>query len=413
MAPRVVAVVGVAVAALACADPTSVKHDLTPGQFVAVTAGRSHACAIDTIGRAWCWGSNNRGQTGAPASECTANFCGTVPAPVQGNARFASISAGSMHTCGLTAEGDAYCWGDNGFGQLGAGNVGVCISLVICSDVPLAVVGGYRYKSITAGSYGTCAIALDDVLKCWGYQSFTSNLSLLVPTTVRFPATGDSVWSQVGRTDGGLNGCGITSGGVAACWGQNIYGQVGVGSMTGSRLNPVAIGLEVVVKAISSGGGFTCALSNVGDAYCWGLSTRGGLALGADAASTACGNTSINVCFPTPLKVIGGRTYSQLAVGSDHVCGLDVITSEAWCWGSNALNAIGSVALGLSPAAPSPFAAGFGTKYVSLAAGTLFTCGLMADKNVSCWGSNIEGELGIQGSLFSSAAPVLVRALAP
>lgn len=411
MSRRVLGIVSLLCAVIACGDATKPIQVVPQGQFVAVTAGRSHACAIDTIGRAWCWGDNSRGQAGATPQACGSNtICEARPKPIKGDLRFTAISAGSTHTCGLVADGTAYCWGDNGVGQLSAGTVGVCVSLYLCADAPLLVVGGDRFKSITAGAYGTCGITLEGVLKCWGLQMFGTTVSLLVPTTVRFAATGDSIWTAVGRTDGGLNGCGITNGGVPACWGQNTYGQVGLGSISNARLNPLAIALDVVVNSISTGGAFACALSNVGDAYCWGRSISGGLALGADAAYLPCGPSATELCFPTPRKVIGGYKYSQLTVGSDHVCGLDVLTDEAVCWGSNTAHAIGSASLGLEPVAITPLQAGSGTKYTSLSAGTWFTCGVMTDKNVSCWGYNSVGQLGQPSSLlFSSTIPVYVK----
>ena len=404
MTTRVTVFLVLLVAAYGCSEPTEPKI-VHPGQFVSVTAGRYHACAIDTIGRGWCWGGNQAGQTG---SEAIATIAAS-PAPMETALRFTAMSAGSTHTCALVADGTAYCWGDNYFGQLGAATSTVCPGDVPCSSTPLAVNGGHRFKAITTGAYGSCAITINDVLKCWGAQGFNSALRLESPTTVRFPATGDSVWSMVGHTDGGLNGCGLATGGVAACWGLNHYGQLGVGAVTNVRSNPVAIALDAVVKSISSGSGYTCALTNPGDAYCWGLSVHGALALGGDALPTPCNATVPDRCFATPLKVIGGRKYSQLSVGYEHVCGLDVETSEAWCWGSNTYFAIGSQPLGATPVAPSPFASASGTKYTSLSAGRLFTCGVMHDKNISCWGYNGLGQLGRPpGDPVYTHVPVLV-----
>lgn len=380
-------------AAWACNEVSTAPTMVAPGHFTSVSAGRNHACALDTLGRGWCWGDNTYGQAGTPIATCPG--CVASPAPIESALRFTAISAGSTHTCALTDDGTAYCWGDNALGQLGASGVEGCVELHPCTVTPIAVTGGHHFKSITAGAYGTCAITTTDVLKCWGYQGFTNVVSLVTPTTVRFPATGDSLWSLVGHTDGGLNGCGLTTSGVAACWGQNFYGQLGTGSISSNRSNPTGITLDAVVKSVSNGSGFACALSSVGDAYCWGLSDRGGLGLGAGAASSPCAVSAIGLCFPVPLKVIGGRTMSQLTVGYEHVCGLDALTSEAYCWGSNTYSAIGSPSLGVSPVASSPFPAGDGVKYTSLSAGRLFTCGIMQDKNISCWGNNLLGQLGV------------------
>ena len=391
--------------ALGCTDSTEPERVLLPGQFVSVSAGRYHACAVDTLGRGWCWGGNQSGQSGAEAIATVP----VSPAPIQTPLRFTTITAGSTHSCGLTADGTAYCWGDNNFGQLGAPTSATCLGGAPCSSTPLAVSGGHQFKAITGGAYGTCAITVNDVLKCWGYQGFNSAIFLASPTTVRFPATGDSVWSMVGHTDGGLNGCGLATGAVAACWGLNHYGQLGVGVISSTRSNPVAVSIDAVIKSVSSGSGYTCALTSLGDAYCWGLSVRGALALGADAPATPCNTSAPDACFAAPKQVIGGRKYSQLTVGYEHVCGLDIESSEAWCWGSNTYFAIGAQSLATTPVALSPFAAASGTKYTSLSAGRLFTCGVMQDRNISCWGFNAFGQLGRSSDeIFATPLAVLV-----
>jgi alpha-tubulin suppressor-like RCC1 family protein len=84
---------------------------------VGVSPGGGHACAIDTANLAWCWGTNGFGQLGsAPFSDQLS------PKPVSGGFRFKAVHSGLVHTCALTAEGRAYCWGANVWGQLGNGN---------------------------------------------------------------------------------------------------------------------------------------------------------------------------------------------------------------------------------------------------------------------------------------------------
>ena len=388
MLNRLVAGAILAAAVFACSDPTAVDTTLRPGQFVSVSAGRYHACALDTLGRGWCWGDDSYGQSADPCIACTKS-----PAPIETALRFSAISAGATHTCALTSDGSAWCWGDNNFGQLGATSSSNCIANIACSMTPLAVNGGHHFKSITAGTLGTCAITLTDVLKCWGYQGFSNTPSNPAPTTVRYPATGDSTWSQVSHTDGGLTGCGLTAGGVAACWGSNNYGQLGVGGVSSSRSNPVAIALDAVVTSMSVASGYACALTSLSDVYCWGVSRRGGLGVGADAASSPCSATAPDACYATPLKVIGGIKFTRLALGFTHACGIDV-AGDTYCWGSNSEFAIGSASLGSNLVAPSPFPAANGARYTSLAAGSLFTCGVRTDKNISCWGSNFVGQLG-------------------
>jgi alpha-tubulin suppressor-like RCC1 family protein len=92
---------------------------LVPGLsgIVAMTGGTYHTCALTAGGSAWCWGSNNSGQIGD----------GTIvdrwsPVPVNGlSSGVAQISGGRFHSCAVDTLGRAKCWGNNAWGQLGDG----------------------------------------------------------------------------------------------------------------------------------------------------------------------------------------------------------------------------------------------------------------------------------------------------
>jgi alpha-tubulin suppressor-like RCC1 family protein len=82
-----------------------------PGSF---STGPTHACAIDTSGAAWCWGSGIYGELGNGTS-------GVFPTPqrVSGNHVFRLIAAGAQHTCAVDTVNQIYCWGATSSGQLG------------------------------------------------------------------------------------------------------------------------------------------------------------------------------------------------------------------------------------------------------------------------------------------------------
>ena len=96
--------------------------------FAAVSVGGTHTCGVTTGGAAYCWGDNGYGQLGDGTTTQRPS-----PVRVAGALTFRAVSAGSSHTCGLTTTRLAYCWGDNFRGALGDGTG-------VSSSVPVLVV---------------------------------------------------------------------------------------------------------------------------------------------------------------------------------------------------------------------------------------------------------------------------------
>src|SRR5881392_4064478 len=124
--------------------------------FAAVSAGGIHTCGVAAGGVAYCWGWNTRGQLG----DGTSGTERWVPVRVVGDARFAAVSAGDRYSCGLTAASAAYCWGLNGWGQLGDGTT-------TDRSSPVPVAGGMSFKAMSTGFRQTCAITAGGTTYCW------------------------------------------------------------------------------------------------------------------------------------------------------------------------------------------------------------------------------------------------------
>jgi uncharacterized protein YjdB len=135
--------------------------------------------------------------------------------------RFTSVASGFSHSCGLTAEGEVYCWGSNQVGQLGTaeptsrceslvplGRGGVARSTFRCSAVPVRVPG--RFVSVSAGTQGNCGLTPEGAASCWGDGS---------PGTTQGPALvpGGVVFRSVSAGAG--FGCGVSTSGEGYCWG--------------------------------------------------------------------------------------------------------------------------------------------------------------------------------------------------
>jgi alpha-tubulin suppressor-like RCC1 family protein len=133
--------------------PSPVAGDI---EFRALSIAVSHTCGVDTQDRAWCWGVND-GRLGAGSEMDSPD-----PVEVAGGIAFQSTSAGVDHTCGVATDGTAYCWGDNAAGQLGIG------SDVEGSTIPLPVSGGLRFESVSAGQGFTCGVTTESRAYCWG-----------------------------------------------------------------------------------------------------------------------------------------------------------------------------------------------------------------------------------------------------
>ncbi|HWO88964.1 MAG TPA: hypothetical protein VNL98_07425, partial [Gemmatimonadales bacterium] len=198
-------------------SPVPVAVSLPQGlTFQQLSAGQSHTCGLTAAGAAWCWGANASGQLGTGNTN-SAN----APSQVQGSLSFRSIAAGSAHTCGIAATGAAWCWGANTAGQLGTGAPGPMVAR------PQAVSGGLtNFTAVASGDHHSCAITSDGGAYCWGMgrsgqlgngQSADSPRPVLVVGGHNFRAL----------NLGASHSCGLTADGVVWCWGENSLGQTG------------------------------------------------------------------------------------------------------------------------------------------------------------------------------------------
>lgn len=144
-----------------CLTPTPVKGKL---RFERIARG-STDCGVTASGQGYCWGDGVLGSLGN--SEAGPLVHSVEPALVAGGHAFAAISTGS-HVCGLTLDGQAFCWGTNFRGQLGNGQDGTEQLTIPFAAVPTPVVGDQRFVAIAAGFFHTCAMTESREIWCWG-----------------------------------------------------------------------------------------------------------------------------------------------------------------------------------------------------------------------------------------------------
>ena len=352
----------------------SFTTETLPPPFASVGAGSIHSCGLTVTGSAYCWGFNDFGQLGDGSTTGS-----LTPVLVSGGIRFSSISTRGGHTCGVTWRvGDAYCWGENFRGQLGDGTT-------INRLTPVLVSGGLRFASVSAGA-NTCGVTTAGDAYCWGDNFYGqlgdgTTINRLTPV----PVAGGRTFASLST---GAQTCGVTAAGDAYCWGREE--RLGDGTTT-NRLTPVRVAGGLSFASLSTGGWHTCGVTAAGDAYCWGANRDGQLGDGTT-------NRSL-----TPLLVSGGLSFASVSAGVSHMCGVTT-AGDAYCWGENSLGQLGD---GTRTNRRTPVPVAGGLSFASVNTAGFNTCAVTTVGVVYCWGFNSDGQLG-DGSTTDSLTPVRV-----
>ncbi len=289
--------------------------------FTAITAGSAHTCALDTTGAAWCWGDDKAGQVGDGNDEQDREF---GPVAVAGGHRFTAIAGqGSEHICALDTTGAAWCWGDNHFGQLGDDDPTFATERFL----PVAVVGGHTFTTISVGGFHTCGLDTTGAAWCWGTDSSGevgdgNDDQEAEPRPVA--VAGGRSFTAISA--GGFHTCALDISRTAWCWGSDAYAQIGDGDDDqGKEFAPVAVAGGRSFTAITAGTLHTCGLDTTGAAWCWGVTFDG---------------FAIHSVEYAPAAVAGGRSFRSITDGGRHTCALDA-TGAAWCWGTDDYGQVG------------------------------------------------------------------------
>jgi alpha-tubulin suppressor-like RCC1 family protein len=350
---------------------------------IRLAAGKLHTCVIGVNSGLWCWGRNLSGELGIGN-----NTDQQVPRQVTTPAAtgWATIAAGGDQTCGVRVNSTLWCWGDNERGQLGIGNT-------IDQNVPRQVTtpSARGWTTLTAGTGNTCAVRADSTLWCWGSNDagelgIGNNISQNVPRQVTTPAAAG--WTAVTARGANMPGidhtCAVRADGTLWCWGFDGLGQLGIGSTADQDIPRQVTTLSGRRwTAVSAGTVHTCALRAGHALWCWGNNTYGQLGIG---------NTT-DEDVPQPVTTPAATGWDSIATGGVHTCALRA-GHALWCWGNNTYGQLG-IGNTTDEDVPQPVTTPAATGWDSIAGGYRYTCALRAGHALWCWGNNTYGQLGI------------------
>ncbi|HKY41280.1 MAG TPA: hypothetical protein VJN18_35350 [Polyangiaceae bacterium] len=330
----------------------------------------------------------------------------------------------SSHVCAVLSNSKLKCWGANAAGQLGLGNVSNRGEEIneLGEGLPLIDLGEKRQVlEVSTGFSHTCVILDGNEVVCWGANDFgqlgqPSDGNLLAPPSEAVDLGDDDV-AQI--TAGRAHTCALFTNGRVKCWGENKYGQLGLGHTQprgklkgemGNSLPFVDLGTDTVgdplkVAAIDAGEDHTCALTAGYAVKCWGYNGAGSLGLGSFEETR--GEVAQELGDNLPAVNLYGNAY-VLSAGGYHNC--VKAFSELKCWGSNSQGQLGYGDFAMRGVFPEQMGAALlpldvGSDPLSAPASSLYamgfsagyshTCAWFLSGGMKCWGSNESGELGL------------------
>jgi len=379
-------------------------------EVIAFTTGGESTCALLADQSAWCWGSNSAGKLGIGPSPSL-----WTPTPVVGLTDATMIRTAENSTCAVRQDKTAWCWGSGSYYKLGT-------TTTNNQNTPQQVVGNQVGTMLTGvdqiapGQYSTCALREDGSVWCWGNNihgqlGIGSTSSKPRPQQVKGPG-GVGFLDQVvsiANAPKSRNPCALRSDGSAYCWGSNHDKQLGSAVSSNHSRVPARVGgsdgteLPAGVREIAPGTRFVCAWLLDDSVWCWGDRRLGVLGDGGPTSGNTA--TPVQVLGPGPSGVMSG--VASIAAGDHHTC---VVRTDGslWCWGWNRSGALGDgTALDRSvPVQVVGFdAVGHLGPVILASAGHEHTCAILTDGAPTCWGRSSNGQLGYEADQSTSLIP--------
>ena len=294
-----------------------------------------------------------------------------------------SLVLGLGHGCIRRIDGSVGCWGRNDEGQLGTGAASEEDALVL-----EPVRGLDRVVSLSAKGKHTCALSIDGAVSCWGYNELGQ---------LGAGAIGKRKASPISVEDGTFplvatqvvarknHTCARQQGGQIVCWGSNTNGQLGNSSTVASDY-PVLVETLAESNHVTAGFQHSCAVDPAGHVWCWGRNDVGQMGNGEAGPEE-------EVWSPvkTRLFEVAQQPAVDLCAGDDFSCAV-LQDGRVFCWGGGAYGRLGGG--GTQDQSIPQEVAGLDQAVTDISCGDNHVCALLVDRTLWCWGNNADGRLG-------------------
>jgi alpha-tubulin suppressor-like RCC1 family protein len=331
------------------------------------------------------WGQNVVGQLGLGNTTSYSS-----PTQIGSLTDWSSIACGLSCTLSIKNDGTLWAWGQNTNGQLGLSNLTNYSS-------PKQVGALTNWRQVSSGiNSNTAAIKTDGTLWAWGYNNLGS---LGFGNTTRYSSPKQvgalTNWSvvSVNGTDG--NTLAVKTDGTLWAWGDNTYGQLGLGNTT-NYSSPKQVGALTNWLSVASGNVSSIATKTDGTLWAWGNNGNGQL------------GTSNTTAYSSPKQVGALTTWNYINTGWETSAMAIKTDGTLWSWGQNS---IGQLGLGNTTYYSSPKQVGALTNWLIIAGGFAgSSVSVKTDGTLWSWGRNNNGQLGL-GNTTSYSSPKQVGSI--
>ena len=307
------------------------------------------------------------------------------------NPRPVSLTGIIDSSCALFEGGRIKCWGENDYDQLGYGGVGDIGNgnNEMGSNLGWVNLGAGRTVQKVSTSYHTCVVLDDSSIKCWGDNTYgqlgigSDDSYNSTPTLVNLGAGKSAKTVSAGEE----HTCAILNDDSVKCWGDNTSGELGTGDTNeynAPTTDSVDLGEGKSALVVGAGYNHSCALLNDGSIKCWGSGLSGRLGNGRTNDSS----TPVTVSLPA------GKSATMLSVGRNHSCAV-LNDNSLVCWGDNSFGRLGVGGTG-NRSTPGAVNLGSGKTAKAVKAGFYHSCAILNDDSLKCWGDGDSGKLGYE-----------------